>query len=93
MSVDAHVPSCAAEGLALSVGNVLLRLRVTILLRHPKVDDMDQIRILRPRPADEEVIWLDITVDEVLLVNGLYSRDLYVGVTSITSVSSVPAQA
>lgn len=41
MRVDAHVTSRAAEGLALSVGNVLLRLWVPILLRHPKVDNMN----------------------------------------------------
>ena len=73
MGVDAHVPSCAAEGLALSVGNVLLRLRVTILLRHAKVNHMNQVCVLRPRPADEKVVRLDVAVDEVLFMDSLHS--------------------
>lgn len=41
MSVDTHIPSCAAETLPLSVRYVLFRLRVTVLLRHTKVDNVN----------------------------------------------------
>lgn len=72
MGVDTHVSRSSGEGLALPVGNVLLRLRVTVLLRHTKIDDMDDTSSLRSRSADEEVVGLDVPVDEVLLVDGLY---------------------
>lgn len=48
MRVDTHVASRPAQRLALAIGDVLLRLRITILLGHTKVDDMDYCR-----PLDE----------------------------------------
>jgi hypothetical protein len=71
MGVDTHVTSGTGERLAFPVGNVLLGLRVTVLLCHTKVDDVDDIGALRARAADEEVVGLDVAVDEVLLVDGL----------------------
>lgn len=41
MSVDAHVPSRAAQTLPFPVRYMLLRLGVAVLLRHTKVDDVD----------------------------------------------------
>lgn len=41
MSIDAHVPSRTAERLAFSVRDVLFRLGITVLLRHSKVDNMN----------------------------------------------------
>ena len=45
MSIDTHVSNCANEALSppavLAVWNVLFRFRIPILLRHPKVNDMD----------------------------------------------------
>lgn len=38
VGVDAHVPRGAAQRLALAIWNMLLRLRVAVLLGHPKVD-------------------------------------------------------
>lgn len=71
MGVDTHVTSSARKRLAFAVGNVLLRLGVTVLLGHTEIDHVDDIRSLGVWPADEEVIGLDITVDQVLLVDGL----------------------
>lgn len=76
MGVDGHVTSRTRERFALSIWNVLLGLRVAVLLRHTKVNDMNHVRRLRAWSANEEVVWLDVTVDEVLLVDGLYSRKL-----------------
>lgn len=76
MRVDTHVARRARKGLALAVWDVLLRLRVAILLRHSEVDDVDEVRVLRPRPADEEIVWLDIPINEVLLVDSLHARYL-----------------
>ena len=55
---------------------MLPRLCIPVLLRHPGVDDMDKVRVLSPRPVDEEVIGLDIPVDEVLVVDRLYAGEL-----------------
>ena len=55
---------------------MLLRLGISVLLGHAKIDDMDNIGRLSIRPSNEKVVWLDITVDEVLLVNCLNSREL-----------------
>ena len=76
MGVDAHVARGAAERLPFAVGDVLLRLGVAVLLRHAKVDDVDDVRALCPRPADEEVVGLDVLMNEVARVNVLNARDL-----------------
>ena len=76
MGVDTHVTRSTRERLALPVRNVLLCLGVTVLLGHTKVHDVNYISALGPWAADEEVVRLDIAVDQVLLVNSLYSRQL-----------------
>ena len=76
MSVDAHVPSRPAQTLPFPVRDVLLRLRVSILLCHTEVDDVDEVSVLRPRSADEKVIRLDVPVDEVRVMDSLHARYL-----------------
>lgn len=76
MSVDTHVTRRTGKRLALPVRNVLLCLRVTVLLCHTEVHDVNYISTLRTRTANEEVVGLDVAVDEVLLVNGLNPRQL-----------------
>jgi hypothetical protein len=78
MGVDTHVTGRAGERLAFPVGNVLLRLGVTVLLRHAEVDNMDDVGTLGAWTADQEVVGLDVPVDEVLLVDGLDARQLTV---------------
>lgn len=78
MRVDAHVSSRAGQRLALAVGNVLFCFGVTILFGHTEVDDMDDIGGLRSGTANQKVIGLDITVDEVLFVDGLDAGKLIV---------------
>lgn len=55
---------------------MLLRLGVSVLLGHAKVDDVDNIGGLGGRSADEEIVRFDVSVDHVLLVDGLDSREL-----------------
>lgn len=50
---------------------MLFGLRVSVLFRHSKIDDMDDIGCFAVRPTDQEVIWLDIAVDEIFFVNRL----------------------
>ena len=76
MCVDAHVSCCAGQRFSLTVGDVLLRLRVSVLLRHAKIHHMDDVGGLRAWPTDQEIVGLDVAVDEVLLVDGLHSREL-----------------
>ena len=49
---------------------------VSILLRHPEINHMDNICSLGSRPSNKEVVWLDIAVDQVLFVDGLDPREL-----------------
>lgn len=71
MSIDTHVTCCTRQRLAFTVWDMLFGLGVSILLCHAKIDDMDDIGGFRARAANEEVIWLDIAVNEILLVDGL----------------------
>jgi len=78
VGIDTHVTSCSAEGFSLSVWYMLLGLGVTILLSHTKVDDMNQIGMWRAGFANQKVVGLDITVNEVLLMNRLHSSQLLI---------------
>jgi hypothetical protein len=79
MGVDGHVTGGSAERLALTVGDVLLRLRVTVLLGHAEVDDVDNVGSLGAGAADKEVVGLDVAVDQVLLMDCLHARQHLLG--------------
>ena len=79
MSVDTHVPRGPTQTLPFPVRYVLLRLGISILLGHTEVDDVYYVGRLGAWAANEEVVWLDVSVDEVLLVDGLYPGKLKYG--------------
>ena len=54
----------------------MLRLGITVLLRHAKVNDVDDIGGLGSGAADQEVVGFDVSVDQVLLVDSLDARQL-----------------
>lgn len=54
---------------------MLLRLGVAILLGHAKIDNVDDVGGLSSRSANKEVVGLDVTVDQILLVDSLDSRE------------------
>lgn len=76
MCVDTHVTSGTGKRFALAIGDVLLRLGVSVLLCHTEINNMDDVGGLGRWATNEEVIGLDITVNEVLLVNRLDARKL-----------------
>ena len=69
MGVDTHITCCAAETLALAIGDVLLSLWVTGLLGHAKVHDVYYACILGRRTPNQKIVRLNVAVDEVVLVN------------------------
>lgn len=73
MSVDGGIPGRSGQVLVLSVGNVEVRLGVTVLLGKTKVDNIDLVATLAD--THEEVVGLDVTVDEGLGVDVLDARD------------------
>lgn len=56
---------------------MLLCFRVTVLLGHSKIDNVNNIGSLGTRSSDEEIIRFDITVYEVPLMDSLNPRQLY----------------
>lgn len=76
MRVNTHVSGSSRQRLSLAVGDMLLRLGIAVLLRHSKIHNMDNIGCLGAGASNQEVVRLDITVNEVLLVNRLYSGKL-----------------
>ena len=76
MSIDAHVTCCTGQRLAFAIRYVLLCFRISVLLGHTEVDDMNDIGGLAVGATDEEVVRLDVTVYHVLLVDRLDSREL-----------------
>lgn len=59
-----------------SVGYMFVGLWVDILLGQAKVDDVDGVLRLTRTPADQEVFWLHVAVDEVLTMYIFYSVKL-----------------
>jgi hypothetical protein len=62
MCVDASIPGRASQVLVLTVRNVEVSLRVTVLLSQTKIDDVDLVATLSN--AHKEVIRLYIAMDE-----------------------------
>ena len=79
MGVDAHVSCGTGKRLPLAVRNVLLGLRVTVLLGHAEVNNVDNVGGFAVGPSDQEVVRLDVAVDEVLLVDGLHAGQHLLG--------------
>ena len=76
MGVDTHVAGCAGQRLPLAIRDMLLSFGISVLLGHAEINNMDNISSLSVRAANKEVIGLDVTVDQVLLVDRLDSRKL-----------------
>lgn len=74
--IDTHVACCAGQRFALAVGDVLLGLGVSVLLGHAEIDDVDHIGRFGAGAADQEIVGLDVSVDEVLFVNRLDAGEL-----------------
>lgn len=77
VGVDRGVTGSSGEVLVLTVGDVQVRLGVTVLLGETKVDHVDLVSALAD--AHQEVVGLDVTVNEVARVNVLDARDQLVG--------------
>jgi len=69
MCVDGGVAGGARQVLVLTVGDVLVRPGVPVLLGQPKVDYVHQVALLAQ--AHQEVVRLHVAVDEVLGVDVL----------------------
>jgi hypothetical protein len=66
-----------------------IRLGIPVLLGHSEIDDMDDILPLGGGTSDQEVVGLDITVNQVLLVDGLDPGDLGSMTSSATMMISL----
>jgi hypothetical protein len=57
---------------------VLFSFGIAVLLGHTEINDMDHIGRLAAWTSDEEVVWLDISVDQVLLMDSLDTGKLII---------------
>ena len=74
MREDRGISGCAGKVLAFSEGN-MLSLRVLVALGKTKINDLDVVLGCFVA-ADHEVIGLDVTMDDPLLVHFLNAMDL-----------------
>ena len=75
MSVDTGIASCSSQVLALSEGDVL-SVRGAVALGQTKVDDVD-IVLCSIVAANEEVVWLYVSVNNALLMYDFNSLNLF----------------
>ena len=78
--VDAGVARGPGQVLVLPVGDVLVGARVAELLGQPEVYHIHEVALLAE--THQEVVWLHVTVDEVLPVNKLNAANLKMRVTT-----------
>lgn len=76
MRIDTHIARRTRQALSFSIRDMLLCFRISILLGHSEVDDMNYIRSFCAWSTDEEIIRLDISIDKILFVDGLYACEL-----------------
>ena len=74
MSIDTGISCCATESLASNHSIVFSRLRVAVILAHPKVDHKHPVADIAI--SHNEVIRFDVAMDDVPSVNALKSADL-----------------
>lgn len=74
MSVYGGVAGGAGQVLVLAVGDVLVCASVAVFLGQAEVDDVDQVALLAQ--PHQKVVWLHVSVDEVLGVDVLNAADL-----------------
>lgn len=77
MGINTHIASSSRKTLAFSIWNMLLCLGISVLLGHTKVDQENIVGGLSAWLADQKVVWLNITVNEIMVVNGLNTSQLY----------------
>lgn len=77
VGVDRSITGSAGQVLVLSVRDVEVSLRVTVLLGETKINDIDLVASLAD--THQEVVGLDITVDERLGVDVFDAGDELVG--------------
>lgn len=71
MCIDTHISCCTRETLSLSIRNMLLRLWITVLFCHTKIDQVDHIRICRSWSSNQEIIRFYISINQVVLMDAL----------------------
>lgn len=76
VGVDAHVSRRARQALVLPVRDVFFGLGVDVFFGQPEVDNVDGVLPLAARPPHQEVLGLDVTVDQALVVDVLHPRYL-----------------
>jgi len=74
MGVDTGISCCAGQVLVLAVRYMLMSLRVAVFLCKAKVNYIHKVTLLAK--THEEVVGLDITMDEILRVDVLYTTYL-----------------
>lgn len=77
MSVDASVASSTSQVLVLTVWDVKMGFRVTILLGETEIDHIDLVPALSN--AHQEIVWLDVTVNKRFGVDVLDAGDELIG--------------
>lgn len=77
VSVDTGVTGSTSKVLVLTVGDVEVSLRVTVLLRETEINDIDLVSALAD--THQEVVGLDVTVDEGLGVDVFNSGNELIG--------------
>ena len=74
MCVDTGVACSSSEILIFSVGDVLVRANISVFLCQPKVNDVNKVSFFAE--PHQEVVWLDISMDEIFRMNELNPTDL-----------------
>lgn len=66
MCINGHISCCSSKALVFSVRYMFLGFRINVLLGQSKVYYVDDVFFLISLPANEKILWLDISINEIL---------------------------
>ncbi len=75
MSIQTGVPGGTCQRFIVFKGNVTAGLGILVPLGQTEIDDVDNVLVLAG--AYEKVVWLDVPVEEAILMHVLYSLQLH----------------
>lgn len=77
MRVDTHISCSSRQTFPFTVWNMLLRLWIAVKLGHTKVNDKYLVGHLGSRLANQKIVGLNVSVNQILFMNRLHPVKLY----------------
>lgn len=76
VGVDTHITRRSSKTLVFPIRYVFIRIQIYVLFGQSKIDYMNNLFPLSRTSSYQEILWLDITINQVSTVDVLYPMEL-----------------